>query len=668
MKILQVNKFFYHKGGTETYLFSLISLLSKNGHQILGFSQKNKNNINIKGREFFIDEINLDKFYFKNIFKIGRIFWSFRARKNMIKLIKQEDIDLVHIHNIYHQISPSILPAIKKAGLPIVMTVHDFKLISPGYTLSAGKIRKKQKSFLARLIMSLEYFFHKSIKIYQKHVDLFIAPSIFVKDKLISQGFEADKIIVLPHFVEISHQPIAWEEKDYIVCFGRLDDSKGIDILIKALAKIKSSTKLKIIGNGPQASALKQLAKNLEMEKQIEFIPHCRQQELESLIAQSLFAVFPSLVHETFGLGLIESYFLGKPVIASKAGAFQENVIDGKTGLLIEPGDETSLKNALKKLILDDAGRKSMGESAKQYAQEKFTADYHLEKIMSVYDLLVKKHSDKKRHYELEKKYAQAILNAPSKEAREAITAQAYDEINALVNEYKDGGIRGHNNSTFRLITKLVAKNDRVLDYGCGGGELVKQLNDNGYNAYGFDVSNAMIETAKSQTNMDKKFMAGGLDKITDKYDLIVMDNVIEHIASDEIQEVLLKLKNILQDNGRLLIITPHRFSGPHDISGHFLKLGSKALGLHLNEFDLHQLASKVKECGYKNVSGYLFNPRLMGKMGILLKPNSLWLKKALFLEKIFNFKMLNNMLRLNRKLTKIIIALIFPTVIVAQK
>ena len=135
MKVLQINKFFYPRGGAETYLLSLISLLQKNGQPVIGFSQSNKNNLKIAGEEFFIDEIQLDKFYLKNIFKIGRIFWSFQAKKNIKKLINQENADLVHLHNIYHQISPSILPAIKKAGLPIVMTVHDFKLIDPHSTL-----------------------------------------------------------------------------------------------------------------------------------------------------------------------------------------------------------------------------------------------------------------------------------------------------------------------------------------------------------------------------------------------------------------------------------------------------------------------------------------------------------------------------------------------------
>ncbi|MDO8668798.1 MAG: glycosyltransferase [Candidatus Buchananbacteria bacterium] len=668
MKILQINKFFYPKGGTETYLLSLISLLKKNGQEVMGFSQRNKNNINIKGREFFMNEIKLEKFYFKNIFKIGRIFWSFSAKRNIKKLINQEKIDLVHIHNIYHQISPSILPVLHAAGLPIVMTVHDFKLVNPNYTLWVTKNHKSSKSFLAQALMLLEYSFHKSIKIYQRNIDLFIAPSDFVKNQLVKAGFKANKIIVLPHFVEVDEEIKTNEEKNYFVCFGRLDESKGVDGLIKAFSQISTDAKLKIIGSGPKEKELKQLAHDLKMENKIEFIPYCHKQELASIIAQSLFAVFPSLVCETFGLGVVESYFLGKPVIASRVGAYEENVIENKTGLLFEPSDISQLKEALEKLILNPDLRKSMGQFAQKMAEEKFTAKCHLRQIIKIYNALIEKSGAEKKHYELEKEYALKILATPPGPARNKIIAQAYDEINSLVNDYRAGGIRGHNNSTFKITKNLVSKNDAILDYGCGGGELVSLLNSSGYNAYGYDVSEAMINQAKAKQKLAARFMSGDLNQIQDKYDLIVMDNVIEHIAPDEMKATLLKLKNILTDKGRLLVITPHRFSGPHDISGHFLKLGSRAQGLHLKEFNLRELVRQMKESGYSKVSGYLFNPRIMEKFKIAAQPRMLWLKRSLLLEKMFDFKIFKSVLKLNRKLTKALIAVMFPTIIIAQK
>ena len=668
MKILQINKFLYPQGGTETYLLSLISLLSKNGHQVIGFYQKNKNNINLAGKEFFISDIKLNKFYFKNIFKIGRIFWSLEAKKNIQKLIDKENIDIVHIHNIYHQISPSILPVIKKAGLPIIMTVHDFKLVSPHYTLWATKNNKNPKPAIAKALMTMEYFFHKSLKIYKKNIDLFIAPSEFVKTQLIKSGFDANKIIVLPHFVETINPNNTIEEKNYLVCFGRLDASKGINVLIEAFSKVKNETTLKIIGSGPAEKKLKKLALDLGIKHRIEFIPHCSKTDLEKIITQSLFTVFPSLVHETFGLGVIESHLLGKAVIATKVGAYSENIVDQKTGLLVEPNNPHELTLAIEKLITNPDLRQSMDQLAQNMASQKFTSELHLTKIISIYKSLINQSTAAKRHYQLEKYYANKILQTPTGEVRNQIITQAYDAINSLVNSYRPAGIRGHNQSTFKLIKNLSSKEKAILDYGCGAGELVNLLAKNGYQATGFDVSPAMISEAKKQAESNSKFISGQLDNLKNKYDLIVMDNVIEHIAPDEIKETLLKLKTILKDHGRLLIITPHQFSGPHDISGHFLKLGSKAQGLHLKEFNLHELVSDVKKCDYNRIYGYFINPRINELIKLNIKPRQLWLKKSLILEQIFNHKSLNWLLRINKKLTKLLIALMFPTIIVAQK
>lgn len=668
MKILQINKFLYSKGGAETYLLALIDLLTKNGHQVIGFSQKNNKNIPISGSEFFVEEIKLDKFYFKNILKIGRVFWSLEAKKNIKKLIAKEQIDIVHLHNIYHQISPSILKPLRTAGLPIVMTVHDFKLINPNYTLWATKNRSSSKSVLAKILMAAEFLLHQSLRVYKKNVDLFIVPSEFVRHKLITAGFDVNKIIVLPHFVATTIPDNKLAEKNYIVCFGRLDESKGLDVLIRAFAQIDTTTTLKIIGSGPHYKNLTALAATLNIADKIEFIPHCQKKDLELLIAQSLFTVFPSLVHETFGLGIIESYLLGKPVIATSVGAYTENVMDKITGLLVTPDNITDLSQALKTLISDPQLRQTMGQSAKEKVATKFTTKQHIDKLTTIYKSLINKSSAEKTHYNLEKKYATQIINTPIGVARNLIIAKAYNDINKLVNTYRPGGIRGHSQSTYQMLTRLVSKTDKILDYGCGGGELVGLLHHDGYQASGFDVSSEVVAYASLKQNLPHQFITGDLTQVTEKYDLIVMDNVIEHIAPDEITDTLNNLKNILTEQGQLLIITPHRFSGPHDISGHFLKLGSPAQGLHLKEFDVHELVTDITKCHYSSMTSYLFNPRLLEKLHLHVLPHKLWLSKSLYLEKIFNYAFFQKFLKLNKILTKVIIAIMFPTIIIAKK
>jgi glycosyltransferase involved in cell wall biosynthesis len=390
MKILQINKFWFTRGGTETHLFSLISLLKKHGHKILAYSQKNKNNRPANEDKFFISEINLDKFYLKNIFKIGRIFWSPEARRNLSKLIKANKPDVVHIHNIYHQISPSILPIIKQAKIPIVMTVHDFKLISPDYTLWPIANHRPAKSLPARILMALEHTVNKITKVYKNNIDTFIVPSQFVYDKLVKHGFDKNKIVIIPHFQNSNKNNLDTTEDNYFIYFGRLDHTKGADVLIRALALVKNKVPLKIVGSGPQEMELKKLVTKLNLEYQVQFISHCNREELDKLIAKSMFTVFPSLVHETFGMGIIESYNLGKPVIASDVGAFSEN-IDKSTGILCAPGNVENFRQAIETLSENNELRHKMSKSAKAKNKSLCSPESYYHKVENIYTNLIRR-------------------------------------------------------------------------------------------------------------------------------------------------------------------------------------------------------------------------------------------------------------------------------------
>lgn len=388
MKILQINKFLYPKGGAETYLFSLSRLLAEAGHEVIYFSQKNPKNIPCPQEKYFISDLELGKFSLSSLFRIGRMFWSFKAAKNLKKLIIDERPDIVHLHNIYHQLSPSIIAAAKSAGLPVVMTVHDFKLIAHDYTLRAdGAVSRSKKPFLAGLILRLESGFHRLLGIYDK-IDLFISPSQFVKDRLVAKGFPAGKIVVIPHFIDmnkISVQPHQ-ADGDYLLSFGRLDESKGFDSLIEAISLIgKKSLALKIAGSGPEEKKLRQKSKELELDGEIEFVGHKSKTDLEQLISGCKAVIFPTKVHETFGLAALESLAYGKPVLASRSGALPELIEDGVNGLLFSPGNSRELAEAINKI--DDAKLlKKMSVAALLTAQKtEYSPENHLLKISEAY-------------------------------------------------------------------------------------------------------------------------------------------------------------------------------------------------------------------------------------------------------------------------------------------
>ena len=389
MKILQINKFYHPQGGADKYFIEISKSLENNGHEVVYFSQRQGKNICDEQGKYFISNLNLEKFSYKSLFNILRIFWSFEAWKKIKKILSIEKPDVVHIHNIYHQISPSILSVIKKRGIPIVMTVHDFKLVHPNYSLRAdNKNINHKNSKLVQLLLNLEFKFHRFLKIYKKNIDLFIAPSQFVKEQLIKNGFEKNKIVLQPHYVTSTKSKV--KNKKFILYFGRLDESKGIDTLIQAYSQIKDKTiKLAIAGTGPQEKELKQLVISLGLEEKIDFLGFKDKNKLNQIVSSCLFVVFPSRVHETFGLGILEAFSAGKTVIASNVGAFPELVINNKTGLLFKVNDAPKLTILIEKLIKNSDLRKKLAANAKKSVQN-YSEKKHLQNITNIYRRVIK--------------------------------------------------------------------------------------------------------------------------------------------------------------------------------------------------------------------------------------------------------------------------------------
>ncbi len=393
MRILEINKYLYQKGGAETYLLALIELLKKNGQKIICFSQKNPANIESAGEEFFISDLDLSGADRSAAWRWGRIFWSFAARRAIKKTIRKYRPDIAHIHNIYHQISPSILPILKSAGIPIVMTVHDFKLITPFYTLRADGA-EMEKSLPARLLLRAEFAWHKKLRIYERNVDLFLAPSEFVKNKLIEEGYPPEKIAVLPLFVPSrffsSKAPEA--EDKYILSFGRLNESKGFDDLIAAFSELKvRGLKLKIAGDGPDRARLQKLIKSMRLDWQIELLGRKSPDDIKRLIEGAEIVVNCSKVHETFGLAVLEAMAIGRPIIASKVGAIPELIRHGESGLLYDAADAGDLKRQLH-LLLGNGRLRSRLATAARSAAESYRPEKHLKRIMGTFDRAILDH------------------------------------------------------------------------------------------------------------------------------------------------------------------------------------------------------------------------------------------------------------------------------------
>jgi glycosyltransferase involved in cell wall biosynthesis len=360
VKILLINNHHRALGGAERYYLGLAKLLKSKGHQVAHFSVVHQKNINSKWKKYFVSYINLRNNGPKNFLKkISRMFYSLEAKHKIGLLLNDFSPDIVHINNIYHFITPSILGEIKKRGIPIVQTVHDYQLISPNSNLYYdGKVceitkpdsyykaffLKQNSSYTATFMSILVSYVQHLFKFFEKNVDVFITPSIFMKNKLLQYEFRVKKIVHLSNFTDFSFLKYRLSRKQthnkYILYFGRLDTAKGVLFLLD-VAKTIPGIKFKLIGYYANKAIEKEI-KDVLIKCRLTNVMISGYKEgkrLHKIIRNSFFVIVPSLWYENQPYSITESLTLGKVVVASKIGGIPELVEDGINGLLFRPGD-----------------------------------------------------------------------------------------------------------------------------------------------------------------------------------------------------------------------------------------------------------------------------------------------------------------------------------------
>ena len=400
MKILEINKFNYVSGGADKHYLDLVGLLRSKGNEVAVFSMENPKNEFSPWRKYFVSYVGYGEkdSVWQKVVGVFRMFHSVEAKRKMKRLLDDFQPDIAHIHNIYHQISPSILGEIKKRKIPIVMTVHDYKLICPNYLLQCNGrswedlggnrymefIKQKcfKDSYWKSLLVVLQFRWHAYWNSYDKNVDRYIVPSDFTKNKLVAAGFQESKIVVLPLF---SQEPsvnevskIAIVEK-YAIHFGRLSKDKGVDKLIELFADIPD-IKLYLAGN---------IEGDLEIPNvaNIRHIGFLKQVELERYIKNALFVISRSTLPETFGLIALEAIKNGKPFIGFRTGAYAEIIENNKEGYLC--ADMQEMKERISTLVRDGGLRTLFSRMALEKAK-KFNSDGYYERISSLFNSLLR--------------------------------------------------------------------------------------------------------------------------------------------------------------------------------------------------------------------------------------------------------------------------------------
>ncbi len=405
MKILQVNKFNYIRGGAEKYFLQISEELKKAGHQVASFSMKHPKNLPSPWEKYFVSRISFNEGTWRDyLLAPGRIIYSFEAKRKFSKLVEDFKPDIIHIHNIYHQISPSILSVAKKKKIPVVMHLHDYKLVCPNYQLFVNdKIcyrcwPKKynqcfknccfknsiSKSLLATIEM---WFHHKVLKIYEKSISCFIAPSKFMKETLVKFNWPEDKIKVVYNFSEKMENNFVDKLENYGLYYGRLSKEKGIDILLQAVKNSNNNFKLKIVGSGPEEKKLKELSNLLGLSKQVEFLGFKSGNDLYDIVKKAKAVFLPSIWNENMPFVLLEALSLKKVVVVSKTGGLPELITNKDTGFIFDNGNEEELVNIIRNL--DQYNLKEIGEKAYEISRD-LNINNHLIKILDIYNKLLK--------------------------------------------------------------------------------------------------------------------------------------------------------------------------------------------------------------------------------------------------------------------------------------
>jgi glycosyltransferase involved in cell wall biosynthesis len=410
MKILMCNTYYYLRGGSERCLFDLSELLVSHGHEVIPFSMVDDQNRPSPYSDYFVSHIDYpsrlsqESSMGDKLNALGRVVYSREAAGQIKRLIQDTRPDIAHIHGIAHEISPSILPEIKRAGLPIVQTLHDYKLLCPNTTfLSHGEIcekckyrryyqvvlnRCKRDSLPASLLAGVEMYAHKISAIYENNVDRFIAPSEFLNEKLAEYRIHVPTVNI-PNFLYLDRYEPCYEPEDYFLYIGRLAVNKGIKTLLQAMQQVNRSH-LYIAGRGELKEELKAFVEDNDLHN-VTFLGHLTSDELISQLRKARFTVVPSEWYENYSMAIIESLACGTPVIGANIGGIPEQVVDGFNGFLFEPGKAAQLAEKINYLLDNPQRTVELGRNGRRRVEELNGPEKHYQQTLAVYESVLNK-------------------------------------------------------------------------------------------------------------------------------------------------------------------------------------------------------------------------------------------------------------------------------------
>ena len=381
MRILSVHNRYQIRGGEDECQEDEVKLLQERGHQVDVYEESN------------------DQLATLGAFQtVTKTIWSKQSYQAVEHQLASESYGAVHIHNFFPLISPSVFYAAKAEGVPVVQTLHNYRLLCPnGLFFRNGQVCEDclgksipwpgvlhacyRENRAASGVTATMLSVHRALQTWTRMVDIYIALTEFARQKFIEGGLPAEKIVVKPNFVH-SDPGMGQGKGGFALYVGRLSVEKGLDTLLAAWEKLEQPIPLKIVGDGPLADQVIDATKRLP---QVEWLGRKPMAEVHALMGDAMFLVFPSKWYETFGRVAIEAFAKGTPVVAANIGAIAELVDTGRTGLLFQPGNADDLAAKVCWLLDNPTAIAQMRQEVRIEFEAKYTAEKNYQRLMDIY-------------------------------------------------------------------------------------------------------------------------------------------------------------------------------------------------------------------------------------------------------------------------------------------
>ncbi|MGB2925068.1 MAG: glycosyltransferase [Limnothrix sp.] len=392
MKILIVHNRYRIRAGEDNVFDQEAALLKEHGNEVKTWTVDNQN-------------IPEKKSSWQQIKLAFNTIWSISAYRSISKIIKEFKPDIVHVHNILPLLSPSIFYACKKQKVPVIQTIHNYRLGCPAATyfrdekicelcvdkslLNSIRYRCYRNSYAQTTIVAAMLQIHRWLGTWENIVSGYIALTPFMKDKLIQLGIPEEKIFVKPNFINNSitkTKPISFGK--YYLFVGRLSPEKGIHVLLEAYKQCNTSYPLVIIGKGELQNIVEDAAKN---DSRIQYLGQQPREKVLQYMQEAIALIFPSVWQEPFGLSIIEAYSQSLPVIGADVGSVNQLIQPHLTGLLYSLKDALQLGNIFEKIEGNCKEWLGLKNKLKDHLNDKYFSQTNVEIMLSIYQQIIQK-------------------------------------------------------------------------------------------------------------------------------------------------------------------------------------------------------------------------------------------------------------------------------------